>query len=97
MRALIRGVGSHEIDARALNSQPRKLISYFSLVATTHPPPDDENQTSTTGEAQRCFLPLDAAIGTLNLARDETSIKPAKDVFSIASVLLTTIRAGLES
>ena len=35
---------------------------------------------------------LNAAINTLGLARDMTSVKPAKDAFRSASLLLTTIR-----
>ena len=35
---------------------------------------------------------LTVAIDTLNLARDTTSVKPVKDAFGSASLLLTTIR-----
>ena len=35
---------------------------------------------------------LNAAINNVDLARDTTSVKPAKDTFGSASVLLTTIR-----
>ena len=35
---------------------------------------------------------LNTAIDTLNLARDNTSVKLAKDVMGSASFLLTTIR-----
>jgi hypothetical protein len=35
---------------------------------------------------------LNAAIGTLDLARDTTSVKPVKEAFGSASLLLTTIR-----
>lgn len=37
-------------------------------------------------------LSLNAAIDTLGLARDTTRVKPAKDVFSSANLLLVTIR-----
>ena len=35
---------------------------------------------------------LNAAIGTLDLARDRLGVKPAKDAIGSASILLTTIR-----
>ena len=35
---------------------------------------------------------LNAAIDTLDLARDKTSVRPAKDVFSSAGLLLSTIK-----
>lgn len=35
---------------------------------------------------------LNAAIGTLDLARNTTSVNVAKDVFSSVSLLITTIR-----
>ena len=35
---------------------------------------------------------LNAAIGALDLARDEANVRPAKYVFTSARVLLTTIR-----
>ena len=35
---------------------------------------------------------LNAVIDTLDLARDNTSLKPAKDAFHSASALLTTTR-----
>lgn len=38
---------------------------------------------------------LNEAIDSLRLARGEASLKPAKDVLSSASTLLTTIRVGL--
>ena len=38
--------------------------------------------------------PLDVAIDALNLAKEASSITPAKTAFGSASVLLTTIRVG---
>lgn len=40
------------------------------------------------------LLSLNAAIDTLDLARDTTGTKSAKNTFVSASVLLTTIRVG---
>ena len=37
---------------------------------------------------------LNAAINTLDLARGTTNVKPAKDAFASASLLLTTIRVS---
>ena len=38
---------------------------------------------------------LNAAINTLDIAKDKTSVKPVKDVFSSAGILLNTIRVSL--
>lgn len=40
------------------------------------------------------LLSLNAAIDTLDLARDTTGAKPAKDVLVSASLLLVAIRVG---
>jgi len=46
-------------------------------------------------EHKSAVLALDAAIEALNLAKEFSSITPAKGVFSTVSVILTMIRVSL--
>ena len=51
-----------------------------------------ETKSRLLGEPNGALASLNAAISTLDIARDSTNVKQAKDAFGSASLLLTTIR-----
>ena len=53
---------------------------------------DKSKQLRSRGGA---ILSLDVAIGLVNIGKEASSLTPAPAVFSVATILLTTIKVGL--
>jgi len=84
-------MAAHPYQSSGSPSQPSRLIFLLQIPRT----PTMEAESQRLKEREGFILALNAAIETMNLAKELSSITPAKTVFGTVSVVLTMTRVSL--